>query len=119
MPLRTRPTTRLGDAVLYSTHDSMFREPELAAAYQRLREGVRLQRWGGDCYAYGLLALGHLDLVVENGLNDYDIIALIPIVEAAGGVVTAVDGGPATDGGFVVAAATPELHEQAVLTLRG
>jgi myo-inositol-1(or 4)-monophosphatase len=119
VPLRTRPTTRLDEAVLYSTHDSMFREEETAAAYQRLRESVRLQRWGGDCYAYGLLALGHLDLVVENGLKDYDIVALIPIVEAAGGVVTDLDGASPVHGGFVVAAATPELHELAVLTLRG
>jgi myo-inositol-1(or 4)-monophosphatase len=119
VPLRARNTTRLDEAVLYSTHDSMFRDAGPAAAYQRLRDAVRLQRWGGDCYAYGLLAIGHVDLVVENGLNDYDIVALIPIVEAAGGVVTTIDGGSAADGGFVVAAATPELHEQAVVTLRG
>jgi myo-inositol-1(or 4)-monophosphatase len=119
VPLRTRATTAVADAVLYSTHDSMFRDPEPAAGYQRLREAARLQRWGGDCYAYGLLALGHLDLVVENGLKDYDIVALIPIVEAAGGVVTALDGGSAAGGGFVVAAATPELHAEALALLRG
>lgn len=119
VPLRTRPTTRLDEAILYTTHDTMFRDPEPAAAYGRLRDAVRLQRWGGDCYAYALLTLGHIDLVVENGLNDYDIIALIPIVEAAGGVVTTLDGGPATHGGFVVASATPELHEAAVAALRG
>lgn len=117
-PLVTRATTRLDEAVLYSTHDSMFRDPEPAAAYQRLRERVRLQRWGGDCYSYALLALGHVDLVVENGLNDYDIVPLIPIVEAAGGVITDLDGRSPVHGGFVVAAATPELHEQAVSTLR-
>lgn len=119
VPLRTRPTTSLDEAVLYSTHDSMFRDGEPAAAYQRVRERVRLQRWGGDCYAYALLCLGHVDLVVENGLNDYDIIALIPIVEAAGGVVTTLDGGSAMHGGFVVASATPELHEAALAVLRG
>jgi histidinol phosphatase-like enzyme (inositol monophosphatase family) len=117
--LGTRPTTRLDEAVLYTTHDSMFREGEAAAAYARLRERVRLQRWGGDCYAYALLTLGHIDLVVENGLNDYDIIALIPIVEAAGGVVTTLEGGSAMDGGFVVASATPELHAAAIAALRG
>jgi histidinol phosphatase-like enzyme (inositol monophosphatase family) len=117
--LRTRPTTKLADAVVYSTHDSMFRDPEPAAAFDRLRDAVRLQRWGGDCYSYGLLALGHLDLVVENGLKDYDIVPLIPIVQAAGGVVTDLDGDLPVDGGFVVAAATAELHEQALSTLRG
>lgn len=119
VPLRTRPTATLGEAVMYSTHDSMFRDPEPAAAYGRLRDAVRLQRWGGDCYAYALLTLGHVDLVVENGLKDYDIVPLIPIVEAAGGVVTALDGGSAAAGGFVVAAATPELHAEALATLRG
>jgi len=118
-PLVTRATTRLDEAVLYSTHDSMFRDPEPAAAYQRLRDRVRLHRWGGDCYAYALLALGHIDLVVENGLNDYDIVALIPIIEAAGGVVTDLGGASPVDGGFVVAGATPELHAAAVGALRG
>jgi histidinol phosphatase-like enzyme (inositol monophosphatase family) len=116
--LRTRATTDLGEAVLYTTHDSMFRDPEPAAAYQRLRDAVRLQRWGGDCYAYGLLALGHIDLVVENGLNDYDIVALIPIVEAAGGVITDLDGTSPVNGGFVVAAATAELHAAALAILQ-
>src|SRR5690606_440813 len=74
VPLRTRPTTRLDEAVVYSTHDSMFLEPGPAAAYRRLREAVRLQRWGGDCYAYALLALGHVDLVVENGLDRKSVV---------------------------------------------
>jgi histidinol phosphatase-like enzyme (inositol monophosphatase family) len=119
VPLRTRATTRLDEAILYTTHDTMFREGEAAAAYQRVREAVRLQRWGGDCYAYALLALGHIDLVVENGLNDYDILALVPIVEAAGGVVTTLDGDPPLHGGFVVASATPDLHAAAIAALRG
>ena len=119
VPLRTRATTRLDEAILYTTHDTMFRDPEPAAAYGRLRGAVRLQRWGGDCYAYALLALGHIDLVVENGLNDYDILAIVPIVEGAGGVITTLDGDPPLDGGFVVASATPELHEAAIAALRG
>jgi myo-inositol-1(or 4)-monophosphatase len=119
VPLRARATTLLDEAILYSTHDSMFRDPGPAAAYQRLRDRTRLQRWGGDCYAYALLALGHVDLVVENGLKDYDIVPLIPIVQAAGGVVTDLDGHVPVGGGFVVAAATPELHAEALATLRG
>lgn len=117
--LRTRSTTRLDEAVLYTTHDSMFRDPEPAAAYQRLRDSVRLQRWGGDCYAYALLALGHIDLVVENGLNDYDILAIVPIVEGAGGVISTLEGDPPLEGGFVVASATRELHDAAIAALRG
>ncbi|MBB0992859.1 hypothetical protein G6015_00625, partial [Dietzia sp. SLG510A3-40A3] len=73
----------------------------------------RLQRFGGDCYAYCMLAAGRVDLVVESDLNSYDIVALIPIIEAAGGVITGPDGAQPIEGGTVVAAATPELAEQA------
>ncbi len=116
-PLRTRPTTRIDEAVSYSTHPSMFLDGDEPEAFARFAGAVRLQRYGGDCYAYCLLALGFVDLVVENGLNPHDIVPLIPIIEAAGGVVTNRTGGPATDGGFCVAAATPELHAQVLTVL--
>jgi myo-inositol-1(or 4)-monophosphatase len=109
-PLATRPTTDLAAAAMYSTHPSMFATPSERAAFEGLAARVRLQRFGGDCYSYCLLALGHIDLVVESSLQPYDIVALIPIVEAAGGVITGPDGDPPVDGGFVIAAATPELH---------
>ncbi|MFC9970165.1 inositol monophosphatase family protein [Spirillospora sp. NPDC127200] len=118
-PLRTRPTTGLGDAVMYTTHPTMFETDGERAAFARISQAVRLQRFGGDCYSYGLLALGQLDLVVENGLQPYDIGALIPIIRAAGGVVTDLAGRTPVDGGFVVAAATPELHAAALATLNG
>jgi myo-inositol-1(or 4)-monophosphatase len=113
-PLRAAGTTDLAEAVLYCTHPSMFTTPEELAAFERVAAAVRLQRYGGDCYAYCLLALGQIDLVVEAGLQPYDIIPLIPIIEAAGGVVTDRNGRPPLDGGFVVAAATAELHAQAL-----
>ena len=80
----------------------------------RLEAAVRLSRYGTDCYAYAMVAAGHVDLVVEVGLQAYDIVALIPIIERAGGVVTNWDGGPAENGGDIVAAATPELHRAAM-----
>jgi fructose-1,6-bisphosphatase/inositol monophosphatase family enzyme len=80
---------------------------------------VRLARYGTDCYAYAMLAAGNIDLVVETGLQTYDIVALIPIIEMAGGVITAWDGGPAEKGGDIVAAATPELHAAARKILQG
>jgi myo-inositol-1(or 4)-monophosphatase len=113
-PLGTRPTTDLTKASLYSTHPSMFATPWARAAFESLAGRVRLQRFGGDCYSYCLLALGAIDLVVEADLQPYDIIPLIPIVEAAGGVVTGPRGATPLEGGFVVAAATPELHAQAL-----
>ncbi|MCW2885706.1 MAG: hypothetical protein QOE54_5640 [Streptosporangiaceae bacterium] len=113
-PLRAARTTELAEAVLYCTHPNMFTTPGERTAFDRVAGAVRLQRYGGDCYAYCLLALGQIDLVVEGGLQPYDIIPLIPIIEAAGGVVTDRDGHAPLEGGFVVAAATPELHAQAL-----
>jgi myo-inositol-1(or 4)-monophosphatase len=112
--LRTSATTRLDEATVYSTHPSMFTTPDEQAAYARIAAATRLQRFGGDCYSYGLLALGFVDLVVESSMQPYDIVALIPIVEAAGGVITDRSGASPLDGGFVVAAATPDLHAQAL-----
>jgi myo-inositol-1(or 4)-monophosphatase len=112
--LRTRPTIDLSAATMYSTHPSMFGAPWEQAAFEALADEVRLQRFGGDCYSYCMLALGQLDLVVEAGLQSYDIVPLMPIVEAAGGVVTGPHGEPPVHGGFVVAAATRELHAQAL-----
>jgi histidinol phosphatase-like enzyme (inositol monophosphatase family) len=116
--LDTRPTTDLADASMYSTHPSMFASPWERAAFEALAARVRLQRFGGDCYSYCLLALGAIDLVVEANLQPYDIVPLIPIVDAAGGVVSGLQGQVPLEGGFVVAAATPELHAQALDSLR-
>jgi myo-inositol-1(or 4)-monophosphatase len=116
-PLRARRAAALADAVLRSTHPAVFTAGE-RAAFERLAACVRLQRWGGDCYSYCLLALGHVDLVVEASLQAYDIVPLIPIIEAAGGVVTDLEGRPPLTGGMVVAAANPSLHEQALAVLR-
>ncbi len=117
--LGTRPTTDLSEASMYSTHPSMFAPGRDRAGFDNLTSRVRLQRFGGDCYSYCLLASGHIDLVVEAGLQAYDIVPLIPIVDAAGGVVTTADGRPPLEGGFVVAAATPALHAQALACLGG
>ena len=112
--------TELSEAIMYTTHPSMFGDDgEVRRRYDDLGSRVRLQRFGGDCYAYCMLAAGRVDLVVEADLNSYDIVALIPIVEAAGGVITGPDGRQPLEGGTVVAAATPELAEQAWAVLRG
>jgi myo-inositol-1(or 4)-monophosphatase len=117
-PLKTRQGTALNEALLYCTHESMFANPRHLSAFRRVSERVRLQRFGGDCYAYCMLALGQVDLVIEDTLQPYDIIPLIPIIEAAGGVVTNMQGASALDGGFVVAAANQELHRQALEVIR-
>ncbi len=117
-PIAVRPTERLDEAVLLCTHPTMFAPGPQADAFQGLAERVRMVRYSGDCVNYGLLAMGLADSVVENGLAAYDILPLIPIVEAAGGVVTDLDGRPPLDGGYVVASATQALHEATLALLR-
>lgn len=116
-PLAVSTCEELGEAVCYSTHPSMFDGGEWN--FGRLGEAVRLQRFGGDCYAYCQLAAGRVDLVVESQLGAHDIVALIPIIEGAGGVIEGPDGSSPIAGGTVVAAATPELARQAWAALRG
>jgi myo-inositol-1(or 4)-monophosphatase len=79
-------------------------------AFWDLSAQAKLTRFGGDCYAYGLLAMGFVDVIVEASLKPWDIQALIPIIENAGGIVTTWGGKPATDGGQVVACGDASLH---------
>jgi histidinol phosphatase-like enzyme (inositol monophosphatase family) len=117
-PLRVSETVRLSEATVCTTTPAMFKGA-LAEPYRRLEQSARLARYGTDCYGYAMLASGHIDLVVEAGLQPYDIVALIPIIEKAGGVVTTFEGGPAEKGGNIVAASTAALHEQALALLAG
>ena len=118
-PLRTRAEASLADAVLYSTHPTMFQPPQLLERYQRLAARCRLQRWGGDCYAFALVAQGTIDLMVDGSLMPYDILPLVPIIEGAGGVVTDLSGRTPLDGGTVIAAANAELHAAALEMMAG
>jgi myo-inositol-1(or 4)-monophosphatase len=113
-PLRTSGCTDLAEASVYCTHPNMFPGRTQRAAFDRIAAAARLQRFGGDCYSYCLLAMGHVDLVVEASLQPYDIVPLIPIIEAAGGVVTDREGRRPVNGGFVIAAATRPLHARAL-----
>ena len=103
----------LSEATLVSTHPSMF-EGDDAARFWTVERSARLSRFGGDCHNYALLANGDVDLVVENQMETYDILPLVPIVEAAGGIVTDRFGRPPLDGGMIIAASTPELHAEAL-----
>jgi histidinol phosphatase-like enzyme (inositol monophosphatase family) len=116
--LSTRKTTVLGDATLFTTTPALY-EGEKRVRFDRLERQVRLSRYGTDCYAFAMLASGNIDLVAESGLQPYDIVALIPIIEQAGGVITTFAGGAAEKGGDILAAATPELHEAAMKVLCG
>jgi histidinol phosphatase-like enzyme (inositol monophosphatase family) len=114
--LKTRVNGDLASATLMTTTPALFKGAE-AEAYQRVERAVRMPRYGADCYAYCMVASGHVDLVIETGLAPYDIVALIPIIEGAGGIVTNWEGAPAEAGGRVVAAGDKRLHAAALALL--
>lgn len=116
--LKTRPCPDLAQASLSSTHPNMFEREPAKSAYAELTSKIRLHAFGGDCYGFAIIALGTHDLVVETQLQPYDIQAIIPLIEAAGGIVTAWDGGPADLGSTVIAAGSAEVHGQALEILK-
>ena len=113
-PLAVRTCPDLGSATLATTSPDRFEPGAEAAGFGALAAQVRMTRYGGDCYHFAMLAMGHLDLAVESGLNAYDIQALIPLIEGAGGRVTAWDGGDAAMGGRVLASGDSALHAKAL-----
>jgi histidinol phosphatase-like enzyme (inositol monophosphatase family) len=110
--LETRPCARIADAVIATTDPRHFDTPEKAPIYRRVTDGARLLRYGGDCYCYTQLAMGQVDIVIETGLQPYDVQALIPIVESAGGRMTNWQGGSCDDGGDVLACGDRRLHAE-------
>ena len=116
--LRARTTQQLRDAVLYcTTPDALTTDPRFHA----LRQQVRWTSYGADCIAYGLVAMGHADLIVDRGLKPYDWCALVPIVHEAGGVLHDRRGLPLQldSDGSAIAAASPALAERAIAALAG
>ncbi len=111
--LAVRGTKTLADAVVFSTFPEVGTKAE-AEGFHAVAGKCKLTRYGTDCYAYGLLALGQIDLVIEAGLEPYDICGPIGVVEAGGGILTDWQGRPAHGGGRCIAAATPEIHAQAL-----
>ena len=118
-PVRTRPCPGLATSVLYTTSPLLFPAPAQKAAYERVQARVRLPMFGGDCYAYGLVASGFADLIVEAGLKPYDFAALVPVIEEAGGRVTDWSGGALGLGanGTILAAGDERVHREALSLL--
>lgn len=114
--LATRRTARLSTALGETTDAFLFEGAEWEA-FQAVRGKARLFRYGLDAYGYAMVAAGGLDFVVESGLHAWDVAALIPVVEGAGGIVTNWAGGPAHGGGQVLASAHPALHEEILALL--
>ena len=119
-PCQTRACKDLADARLYTTSPDVFDAAGLEA-FERLSARAGMRRFGGDCYSYGLLASGHVDAVVEMSLQPYDFMALVPVIEGAGGQITDWQGAPLSlaSSGQVVAAATPALHAQILELING
>ncbi|MCC6735379.1 MAG: histidinol-phosphatase [Bauldia sp.] len=116
--LSVRPCASLDEAVLFTTAPDLFKADE-RTSYERVEKRVRLARYGADCYAYCMVAAGFVDAVVEAGLQTYDIVPLIPVIEGAGGRVTDWDGNPPLTGGQVVASGDARLHDRILDVLRG
>ena len=110
--LRVSNCRSVSEAKVFTTAPELWSGIE-QEGFERLRHLSRLCRFGADCYAFGLVATGMVDIAIEAGLKSYDIMALIPIVRQAGGVIGRVDGGPAEEAGTVIAAATRELFDEA------
>jgi myo-inositol-1(or 4)-monophosphatase len=115
--LQARPCAQLDDAVLFTTSPLLMAEAD-RSAFARVEQSVRLSRYGGDCYAYCMLAAGHVDLVIETDLKPYDLLPLVPIIEGAGGVITTWEN-TRPRGGRIVAAGDRRVHAQAIELLRG
>ncbi|HLS19240.1 MAG TPA: histidinol-phosphatase [Paracoccaceae bacterium] len=114
--LQTRPCAGLAEATLFTTDPLLFTGSE-RDAFETIRARARLTRYSADGYAYALLAAGHVDLVVESGLEAFDVAAHVPLITAAGGVITGWQGEDCRWGGRVVAAGSPELHAEALKIL--
>jgi len=115
--LMVRPCANLSDAVLYTTSPRLM-NPGDRKAFAQVEEMVRLSRYGGDCYAYCLLAAGHIDIIIETELKPHDVIPLVPIITGAGGIVTTWEGGPASAGGRIIAAGDKRVHAAAMAALK-
>lgn len=114
--LATRPPRPLSDAIVFTTFPEVG-TPEDGAAFRRVAARAKLVRYGMDCYAYALIAAGQIDLVIEAGLQAYDVQAPIAVIEAAGGIVTDWQGQPCPQGGRVLAAANRAIHAEALALL--
>jgi myo-inositol-1(or 4)-monophosphatase len=116
--LHVRPCANLRDAVLFTTSPRLMNDAD-RRRFGEVEDMVRLSRYGGDCYAYCMLAAGHVDLVIETELKPYDVLPLVPIITGAGGLITSWEGTTPNAGGRVIAAGDKRVHAAAVKLLAG
>ena len=111
--LSARRHTELADAVVWVS-STVVTMPDLFKRVQKLGERVKLLRYGSDCLSMAMLAEGHIDIVIEAGLEIYDIAAQVPIVLGAGGIMTSLDGGPVLQSSSVIAASHQKLYSEVI-----
>ena len=114
--LMVRPCEDLKRAVLSTTSPRLMNDKD-RSAFARVEAAARLSLYGGDCYAYCMLAAGHIDLVIETEIKPHDIVPLIPIITGAHGIVTTWTGEAAENGGRIIAAGDKRVHAAAVALL--
>jgi myo-inositol-1(or 4)-monophosphatase len=118
-PLKVRECASLSDAILCCTHPYAYFEADERAAFRRVSSAVKMSRFGGDCYIFGLLAMGFCDVIVESHFHRWDVAALIPVVEGAGGIITDWKGGDPSAGGQCVASGDARVHGEVLKLLAG
>jgi myo-inositol-1(or 4)-monophosphatase len=114
--LMVRPCENLTHAVMSTTSPRLMNDKD-RSAFARVEAAARLSLYGGDCYAYCMLAAGHIDLVIETGIKPHDIVPLIPIITGARGIVTTWSGEAAENGGRIIAAGDKRVHAAALALL--
>lgn len=117
-PLRVRECAGIEDAILCATDPSAYMTAQQQAAFERVKEKARLTRYHGDCYIFAMLAMGFIDLIVEGAFKPWDVAALFPLVEGAGGVITNWQGEGWRDGDTLLASGDARLHKQAIEMLK-
>ena len=116
--LEVRACASLSDAILCSTDPGAYFTKEQLAAFARVDRAVKMTRYGGDCYLFAALALGFVDIVIEANFQAWDVAALIPLVEGAGGIITDWNGGSAQSGKSILATGDRRIHEAALALLK-
>ncbi|NMD06500.1 MAG: inositol monophosphatase family protein [Phyllobacteriaceae bacterium] len=116
--IKVGPTRQLSASMGGTTSPHLYRGDD-GKAFDRLRNGMTTMRYGLDCYSYGLLASGHLDIAMDPGLQIYDIAALIPIMTGAGAVISSWSGNDPSNGGNIIAASSQSLLDEALRTMQG
>lgn len=111
------PADNLASALISTTAPALYKTEREKTFLSRIISAARSIRYDADAYFFCLLAAGHIDVALDVGLQSYDIAPLVPIIEAAGGIVTTWDGEPAINGGNIIAAASRQLYQEALALL--